>query len=222
MTRSISVKGIGKVSAKPNFAVLSLKLEGKDKDYDKAMEVSATQLSQLNESLVSIGFETNAVKTTNFSVHADYDQLRDEKGNYQRIFRGFLCSHQLKLSFDFEAKRLAQTLAAVSKCLANPELSVAFTVKDPAAINEALLREAAMNARKKAELLCDASGEKLGKLLTIDYNWAEINIYSDTHYEMAYYDCLRSETPMMGKSIDIEPNDIDVSDTATFVWEIDS
>lgn len=26
--------------------------------------------------------------------------------------------------------------------------------------------------------------------------------------------------PLMAKSIDIDPDDIDVSDTATFVWEI--
>lgn len=80
-------------------------------------------------------------------------------------------------------------MAAIAHCLAQPELSIAFTVKDPTAVNEALLREATVNAKKKAELLCEASGVKLGQLLTIDYNWDELNIFSNTRYDMAE-DCI--------------------------------
>lgn len=220
MPRTITVKGIGKVSTKPDFVVLSMKLEAKDMKYDKAMDMAAEQLSQLNESLVSIGFEKDAVKTTNFNVDTEYDSYKDKQGNYQRVFSGFKCRHQLKLSFDFDMTRLSQALAAIAKCLAQPELSIAFTVKDATAVNEALLREATVNAKRKAELLCEASGVKLGQLLTIDYNWGELNIYSDTRYDMAE-DCMIDAAPMMAKSIDIEPDDIDVSDTATFVWEIE-
>lgn len=56
-------------------------------------------------------------------------------------------------------------------------------------------------------------------LLSIDYNWGELNVYSNTRYDMAE-DCLVA--PMMARcaEIDIEPDDIDISDTATFVWEI--
>lgn len=219
MARTITVKGIGKISARPDYVMLSMKLEAKDKEYDKAMNIAAEQLSGLNDTLASIGFEKDAVKTTNFNVQTDYDSYKDKQGNYQRVFSGFVCSHQLKLSFDFDMKRLSQALAAIAHCLAQPELSIAFTVKDPTAVNEALLRESTVNAKKKAELLCEASGVKRGQLLTIDYNWGELNIYSNTRYDMAE-DCICG-APMMAKSIDIEPDDIDVSDTATFVWEIE-
>ena len=82
-----------------------------------------------------------------------------------------------------------------------------------------MLRSAAANAKQKAEILCDASGKELGELLSIDYNLGELNIYSNTRYEMAE-DCLAA--PMMAKcaEIDIEPDNVDVSDTATFIWEI--
>lgn len=220
MPRTITVKGIAKVSTKPDFVVLSMKLEAKDKEYDKAMDRAAEQLEQLNNSLVSIDFEKNAVKTTNFNVDTDYDSYKDKKGNYRQVFSGFVCKHQLKLSFDFDMKKLSQALAAVAKCLAHPEINISFTVKDASAVNEALLREATANAKRKAELLCEASGVKLGQLLTIDYNWSELNIYSDTRYNMGKYSLMEA-APMMTRSIDIEPNDIDVRDTATFVWEIE-
>jgi len=219
MARTITVKGIGKVSAHPDYVILTMKLEAKDKEYDKAMGIAAKQAEQLNTSLASIGFEKESVKTTNFDVDTDYDSYQDKQGNYQRVFRGFVCRHQLKLAFDFDMKRLSQALAAIAACLTHPELSIAFTVKDPVAVNDALLREATMNARKKAELLCEASGVTLGQLITIDYNWGELNIYSDTRYGLAE-DCIRKAPMSYARSIDIEPDDIDVRDTATFVWEI--
>lgn len=84
------------------------------------------------------------------------------------------------------------------------------------AVQEELLRSATINARQKAEILCDGAGSKLGQLLRIDYNWSEINIYSRTQYvaeDMVMYNSL--------SSIDIEPDDVECEDTATFVWTIE-
>lgn len=49
MSRTITVKGTGKVSAKPDFVVISMKLEAKDKKYERAMDKSAEQLEILKE-----------------------------------------------------------------------------------------------------------------------------------------------------------------------------
>ena len=84
------------------------------------------------------------------------------------------------------------------------------------AINEEMLRSATINAKRKAEILCDASGAKLGNLIAIDYNWGELDIYSHTRFDC----CEEAMAPMKACSIDIDPEDIDVSDTATFVWEL--
>ena len=58
-------------------------LESKHKDYDKAMDMAADHIQQLNETLCGIGFEKGSVKTTNFSVRTDYDRVKDRNGNYQ-------------------------------------------------------------------------------------------------------------------------------------------
>ena len=83
------------------------------------------------------------------------------------------------------------------------------------------LRESACanaKAKAKAEILTKASGVTLGELVSIDYNWGELHLYSPTRYEMEA-DCLMkiSAAPT---AMDIEPDDIDVSDSVTFVWEI--
>lgn len=191
-------------------------LESKHKDYDKAMGMATDHIQHLSETLCSIGFEKGSVKTTNFNVRTDYDCVKDRNGNYQSVFNGYEVTHNLKLAFDFDMGRLSQALAAIAGCLSRPQLSVAFTVKDATAINEEMLRSATANAKRKAEILCEASGVTMGDLIAIDYNWGELDIYSHT-----CYDCCEDTMPMMArKSIDIDPDDIDVSDTATFVWEI--
>lgn len=217
MARTITVKGIGKISAKPDRVVLSMTLESKHKDYDKAMEMAADHIQYLNETLCSIGFEKGSVKTTDFDVRTDYDWVKDRYGNYESVFRGYEVTYHLKLAFDFDMGRLSQALATIAGCLSHPQLSIAFTVKDATAINEEMLRAATVNAKRKAEILCEASGVTMGDLISIDYNWGELDNYSHTRYDC----CEEAISPMaIGAAIDIDPEDIDVSDTATFVWEI--
>lgn len=220
MQKTITVKGCGKVSVKPDTVILSFSLEAQDKQYDIAMEQAAVQIKQLNDCLVSIGYEKDAVKTTDFNVHTDYERIKGKDGEYHSLFKGFVCTHHLKILFDFQPQRLSQTLSSVSSCLSHPELSVAFTVKDPSAVNEMLLREATINARRKAEVLCSAANVKLGQLITIDYNWGELNVYSRSKYELSE-DCLPCLAAPGAAAIDIEPDDVEASDTATFVWEIE-
>lgn len=215
--KTITVKGVGNVSVKPDYIVLSLYLKSIDKDYEKSMELAATKIAQLNKSLENIGFEKDAVKTIDFNVDTDYESKKDRYGNYYRVFNGYRVSHRLKVSFEFDTKILAKTLSAIAGCVADPELSVNFTVKDSSAVNEALLKSAAENAKKKAEILCLASGASLGDLVNIDYNWGELNIYSNTRYCMEK-ECMAEMCAP--SSIDIEPDDIDLNDSVTFVWEI--
>ena len=63
-----------------------------------------------------------------------------------------------------------------------------------------------------------AIGTLVGELVNIDYNWGELNIYSRTSYDMEDT-CMKAcaEAPY---SLDIEPDDIDATDTVTFVWQI--
>lgn len=218
MVRTITVKGMGRVTTAPDYVIISMSLEAHEMDYEATMELAAKKIEQLNLSLEEIGFEKKSVKTTNFNIRTDYNSVKDREGNYKREFNGYVCSHRLKVEFDFNTKRLGQTLYAISQCLAKPELSISFTVKDPSAVNKELLQSATANAKEKALILCEASDVELGDLLTVDYNWGELNIISRTEYLMEAKCMTFAESSF--SDIDIEPDDIDVNDTATFVWEI--
>ena len=214
--RTITVKGIGAVSVKPDLIVLRLSMVTEEYEYDAAMKAAAEKIDFLNKTLEAAGFEKKSAKTADFRVRADYDSLNDGKGNYTSVFMGYKCRHELKIEFDFDTKRLAKALSEISKCIAKPEISIDFTVKDSSAVSGELLKAAVKNAREKAEILCAASGAKLGGLLSIDYNWGELHLYSETDYDV------EGKCLMMGAAddMDIEPEEIKARDTATFEWEI--
>lgn len=214
--RTITVKGIGAVSVKPDLIVLRLSMETAEYEYDEAMKAAAEKIDFLNKALEAAGFEKKSAKTADFRVRADYDRLNDGKGNYTSVFMGYKCRHELKIEFDFDTKRLAKALSEISKCIAKPEISIDFTVKDSSAVSGELLKAAAKNAREKAEILCAASGAKLGELLSIDYNWGELHLYSATDYDVEG----KCMMPGAADDMDIEPEEIKARDTATFAWEI--
>ena len=217
--RTITVKGTGNVSARPDYIVLSLNIEAISETYDRAMTEASERIKKLQDAAVLVGYEKSDLKTTSFNVQTRYENVKDRQGNYKREFAGYACSYHLKLAFNFDSKQLAKVISAIANCGAQPEISIAFTVKNPERISEELLINATENARAKAEILCKVSGNALGQLLNIDYSWGELNVFSRTTYDVE--DCIQ---PLMAMSKcaapEIEPDDIDVSDTVTFTWGI--
>ena len=206
--RTITVKGTGNVSARPDYIILSLNIEANSKNYDLAMSEAAERIEKLQGVAVRVGYRKEDLKTTSFDVQTRYENVKDRQGNYKREFAGYACSYRLKLAFDFDSKQLAKVISAIADCGAQPELSIAFTVKNPARVSEELLINATENARAKAEILCKASGSTL-----------VLNVFSRTSYDVE--DCIQ---PLMAMSKcaapEIEPVDIDVTDTVAFTWEI--
>ena len=213
MDRTITVKGSAKLSLRPDYVVITMTLTAEDKDYDEAMAQGSARLDALRDALAAIGYDRKELKTTNFNVSTEYDFQNDQYGNGRRVFRGYACTHELKLALDFDAARLGETLSAITGCEATPDLNVRFTVKDTDAVSDELLRQAADNALRRAKVLAAASGVSLGQLVRIDYSWGNRDFVSPTAF--AAGGMLRAKATM-----DFTPEDIDINDQATFVWEI--
>ena len=128
------------------------------------------------------------------------------------------------LRFDFDAARLGEALSAVAASKAQPELQVRFTVREPEKLEAELLRSAAENAKARAEILCAAAGKTLGELQRIDYDLSRLSFQSETMMDLA--ECAMPQMAngaMKAKrsfGAALRPQDIDLRDSAVFVWEI--
>lgn len=216
MEKTIVVKGIGTASVKPDYIEISMQISSTEEKYAASVEAANKRIALLQNAVVAAGFPKEELKTLSFNVRANYEAVPDENGRYRSQFTGYRCDYQLKLSFDMDAKRLAETLTAISDSGADAEFSIQFTVKNPESVGAELLKSATENARQKAEVLTAASGVKLGALLKIDYNWADVNVVSASRYSME----MERGVAAAGAVPEFEPEDIKSNDSATFIWEI--
>jgi uncharacterized protein YggE len=212
--RNITVKGVGNVSAKPELTSIPLNLTPPMLEYADVTAKATEELEAVRTALISAHHKRDALKTTDFNISTEYESYKDKNGNYKRDFAGYKVSHALKLEFDFDMKRLGETLAAISACGVSPEFQIAFSVKDKNAVSAALLENAVTNAKEKAAILTKAAGVTLGAIARIDYSWGELRLFSETRFNDSV--CSASEV----QALEIEPEDIDVADTVTVVWEI--
>ena len=91
-------------------------------------------------------------------------------------------------------------------------MSVSFSVKEKGKVK----KEAVLDVKEKAETLCQATNAEIGKAINISYNWGGFYLYSHTSYSTS------SEVMMENKltNYNVEPEEINASDTAIFGWEI--
>ena len=127
----------------------------------------------------------------------------------------------MKIEFESDNDRLGKILYALANCSVSPEFRISYTVKDPEAAKNTLLGKAVTDAREKAAVLTQAGGVTLGDIQTIDYSWGEIDFeYRPMRNELMTPDRMTTPMAVGGYDLDIEPDDIEVSDTVTVVWEI--
>lgn len=210
---TILVKGIGNIKAKPDIIILSLTLTTTTPEYIKTTELAALELETLRKAFISTGHEESTLKTTSFNIHAEYEHYNDAYGNRRQKFKGYSCVHCLKLEFDLDMKLLGETLAAMSETKTNPRFEINFSIKDKNAIQADLLENAVFNAMEKASILAKASGVSLGNIKHINYSWGELHVHSRAEYSTI-------DSIIAPCAIKIEPEEVEVNDTVTVVWEI--
>ena len=126
------------------------------------------------------------------------------------------------MEFGSDNDRLGKVLYALANCLVKPEFRISYTVKDPEAAKNELLGKAVSDAKDKAAVLTEAAGVTLKDIQSIDYSWGEIDFeVRPMNRALMADECM---APMAagtgGYDMDIEPDDIEVSDTVTVLWEI--
>lgn len=212
--RTITVKGVGNIFARADSIEIDINFETTDTDYEKLGLTIAKKVKAIYKTIIDLGYKKEDIKTTNFKLFCRHRYPGKALQDHQREFDCFVCSHSLKLSFDFDSKRLAAVISALGGCGVKLDLDIHFTLKNPMKVHEELLISATQNATAKATILCQAAGTQLGQLLSINYDWNELDIISQTNFDIGKRFQFNCPAP------EIEPEDIAVSDCATFVWEI--
>lgn len=216
MQPSIQVTGVGKVIARPNLIVMNFEIITKDQDYDSTLEEAAVKQEQLRSAIMQAGVDPKDLKTIDFSINTNYIHEIDRTGNSHRIFDGYISNHKLVLELYFDMKLLSEVISSITKSKATPEYTISFTMKEKHLLTEELLVDAVENATKNAYILAHAANQRLGKVLSIKYDWSDIRPFSPTRYNTMS----EGQARFQAKALDIVPEDIEVTDRVTMEFEL--
>ncbi len=206
----LKVQGKGHVNIEPDLVTLSFDVEARAKDYEESLRNLNSRADDLRGSITTAGLDRTTLKTSAFSVRVE-TQYKAGK----HIFQGYAASHRMKIELPVDKTLLATVLRLVAQGHSGAEISLTFSVKDKDALRKRVLTQAVQAAKENAETLAKAAGVKLGKLIQMDYGWAEVRIYE----REASMLCEMSAEPPQSQA-DIEPEDVTAEDNVTLVYEI--
>jgi len=221
MMRTIKVTGKGKIAVKPDMIRLYVNTEGINKEYEDTLRRSTEDTELLKDLFEKLGFQRKDLKTVYFKVDTEYESYQDRDKSWKRRFKGYKYNHRMKIEFESDNKRLGQVLYALAHSPLKPEFSIEYTVVDVEKCKNELLHKAIEDSIQKAQVLATSANVKLGQIQSIDYSWGEIDFVTSPLNEMKLMECPDCDMSAPGSyDIDIEADDIAVTDTVTVIWKI--
>lgn len=219
MDRTLKITGKGKISVKPDRIRLNMIMEESYKEYEVTLSQSSDTTKILKKLFVSLGFKKDDLKTKSFDIDTKYESYKAKDQSWKKRLVGYTYTHRMLIEFDADNKKLGEILYALAHSVITPEISIEYTVSDPEKHKDQLLKNAIEDSKHKAEVLANAANVELGDIVSIDYSWGEINFVSEPIQNFAFASAEQTRNST-GYDIDIEAEDIDMTDTVTVIWSI--
>jgi uncharacterized protein YggE len=207
---SISVSGEGKVSAKPDLALITLGVSSLAPTVAEARETAAASLDAMIASMKANGVEDDDIQTQQLYINAEYNY-----NNGNTTLRGFRVQNTVSAkirNIDNTGKVVDDAVNAGGN---NTTIdSIAFTIDDPKELQAQARAAAVGDARAKAETLASAGGVDVGAPITI----------SEGSFQQPYHPYpaadRAAEGAQTGAATPIEAGELDVIVSVQVVFEL--
>lgn len=208
--RVIRVQGRGRLAVRPDRIHLCFTVRSTHADFDRSVRLCNDGVRALREAAAATGAQAAQLQTGCFRVS---EETSYEGGRRQGV--GFSAEQSVTLILPWEREHVGKVLAALLGSGARPQVALHFDVADQEPLKQAVLAEAVRNARNRAEVLAQAAGIGLGRLVTLEYGTAELFIRNPEAGA-----ALGSPGTVACEAPEVEPEDLVVEDTVTLVWEL--
>ena len=209
--RTITVTGQSKLLIPPDTIIISMTLTTMNEKYTQALNDAGESLMVLRQCLSSVGFNKEDIKTTDFRVSTIYENVKDDNGNFKRIFKGYEVVNGLKIEFEQDPSTLAKVLNSISNCDAKPEFYISYDIKNKKLLEHRLITEAIQDAQLKAEVMAEAAKVKLGKILKMEGGQSTIgNMNNPIMFSKS-----------LEGALDLQPESIIGEASVVMVWRIE-
>ena len=203
---TISVSGEGRVAASPDMAMISLGVTTFGDTAAAAMTSNSDELAKVLANLTAAGIEAKDIQTSGLMLNPNW--AYDSSGGAGTI-NGYTAMNMVNVRVR-ALDGLGGVLDAAVKDGANTLNGLTFGVADPQPLNDEARKLAVADAKRRAELLSQAAGVKLGSILSI----SESNGYTEPS------PMFRADAASSPTAVPVQGGEIAMSVSVSITWEI--
>ena len=167
-TPHLTIVGTAVREVAPDLATITLGVSNRRPTAKAAADATAASAQKLVDAAIAQGIADADIQTQSVNLAQAFEDQHDAQGRYSgRVPAGFEASNTIAIRIRDLAKAgvLAQDLIDKG---ANSFDGIAFSVEHPQPILDQLAAEAVTNARRQAEMVAQAAGVKLGRVLLVE------------------------------------------------------
>jgi uncharacterized protein YggE len=161
---SIRVTGEAVVTAKPDRALIDVGVLTQEKQSQNAIAQNTKQLESIVTALHKLLGADADIKTINYALNPDY-QYRPIGG--KSSVSSYTALNVVRVTLD-DLEKIGSVIDTATQAGANHVESVRYTVRDQQMLHSQALREAALQARARAEALASALNLKIVRVVSVD------------------------------------------------------
>jgi uncharacterized protein YggE len=159
---TLSLSAHGEMHVTPDKAALTLGVQTKAPTAAEAMRQNADQMTMVIAALRRAGVAEKDIRTSNINLAAQYDYQQNQTPR----LTGYEAANDVSVTVD-DLTRLGPAIDAVTAAGANQLYGISFGLKDPGAAEDAARRQAVQALRAKAALYAEATGYRVGRLISL-------------------------------------------------------
>jgi uncharacterized protein len=167
---TLDVVATAQSNVAPDLAIVTAGVNAQGKTASEAMAAQARSMNAMFDVLKAAGVEARDMQTSGLTLYPEYDYVTiNEDNGVQRQesrLRGYLAANALTLRVrDLDA--LGGLLDKLVGVGGNTINGVSFGLDDPSAAQDDARRKAVAAAQKRAELYAAASGNRVGRMVSM-------------------------------------------------------
>lgn len=167
---TLTANGEGQAATVPDLMLITLGVTSRGATAREALAANSADMEALVTVIRDSGVADRDVATENFNIHPVYANERPQPDQVEPVapkIVAYEVSNQVRLrQRDIDAA--GGLLDRLVEAGANQVHSIQFSVDEPQALQDEATRAAVADARRKADLLAEAAGVRLVRLLRLD------------------------------------------------------
>jgi uncharacterized protein len=166
--RTLAVSAMGTIERDPEQGVVAFAVETQAATAQAAAETNAQRMARLNAALRGAGVAERHIRTISYELRPEYARVepgRDPAREPPRIV-GYRAMNMVQVTVD-DVTRVGALIDVAIGSGANRVTSIGFQLRDPHAAHLEAVAQAMQNARREAEAVAQAAGERLGPPISI-------------------------------------------------------